>query len=440
MKKLIILATIVLLVASVGIADTTFEWSGPKQTGTLTYTGLGLVDQVVTGTGSVIVASARVNGDVTLEKGAYLNNDAVGDVNIVFTNATSTLGEVRVKSAAAAAGLADDDTLNIVYEAVDSAGNATDYSKIQTKITDVTTASENAQLIFQTTVNGSLVTDMTIGTPAGGTAEATIVPPLTLTGDLDIDGGDITAPADLLITPAGSEVHINGGLAVGDTTAVGDNNLKVVGTSLLVGAVTLTDDIDIDGGDITCPADLTITPTGGDVIMAATVDATAYTADAAAGLDTKTAGALLLGAATATSVEIADALVNTDIQGPLSILAGIDTAAGVTMTVGSNLASKVEIADTLIETEIQGPLDVHEAASFETTIEVDAGSTVGGPLLKISDAATGANTNWVFELGASIVIGDDGAGTMIETNANTAEYGLRCKINGESYFILLEKE
>jgi hypothetical protein len=39
------------------------------------------------------------------------------------------------------------------------------------------------------------------------------------------------------------------------------------------GALTIAGDIDIDGGDITCPADLTITPAGGDVSIAGTVTA-----------------------------------------------------------------------------------------------------------------------------------------------------------------------
>ncbi len=54
---------------------------------------------------------------------------------------------------------------------------------------------------------------------------------LTLVGDLDIDGDGLTSNGDLLITPGGSEVHINGGLDIGGTSGVGDNNLNVVGTS-----------------------------------------------------------------------------------------------------------------------------------------------------------------------------------------------------------------
>jgi len=51
---------------------------------------------------------------------------------------------------------------------------------------------------------------------------------------------DIVAAADIVLDPAGIEVHIDGGLSVGDETEVGDNNFKVAGTSLLEGAVTFT--------------------------------------------------------------------------------------------------------------------------------------------------------------------------------------------------------
>jgi len=72
----------------------------------------------------------------------------------------------------------------------------------------------------------------------------------TITGDWDIDGNDLTSPADLTITPAGNEVLIDGGLNVGGTTQPGDNNLRVEGTSAFVGAGTATADFTFNGGII----------------------------------------------------------------------------------------------------------------------------------------------------------------------------------------------
>lgn len=51
---------------------------------------------------------------------------------------------------------------------------------------------------------------------------------------------DFVSAADMVFTPTGTEVHIDGGLSVGDETDLGDNNFKVVGTSLLEGATTFT--------------------------------------------------------------------------------------------------------------------------------------------------------------------------------------------------------
>lgn len=104
-------------------------------------------------------------------------------------------------------------------------------------------------------------------------------------GILQIEAEIDTASGDILLDPAGSEVHIDGGVHVGGTDAVGDNNLKVDGTFTQVGVATFTAESVHNGG----------------------IDANYITVDAAAGIDTKTAGELKIGAATATSVTIGDA-------------------------------------------------------------------------------------------------------------------------------------
>ncbi len=49
---------------------------------------------------------------------------------------------------------------------------------------------------------------------------------------------DIVSNVDMVLTAGGNEIHVIGGLSVGDETDVGDNNFKVVGTSSLIGNVT----------------------------------------------------------------------------------------------------------------------------------------------------------------------------------------------------------
>jgi len=79
------------------------------------------------------------------------------------------------------------------------------------------------------------------------TGTSTLTGNVTLIGDLDIDGDGLTSDGDLLITPGGDEVHINGGLDVGGTSNVGDNNLAVGGTSAFTGTVTCTGAIVANG-------------------------------------------------------------------------------------------------------------------------------------------------------------------------------------------------
>ena len=120
-------------------------------------------------------------------------------------------------------------------------------------------------------------------------------------------------------------------------------------------------------------------------------DADYMTVDAGAGVDTKTAGTLALGAATATKVELADTGVGVEAQGPLTakedILADeLDTETATTLLLGKATATKVEIADTGVETEIQGPLDIQEVATFGAIPVVTA-------LINAVGAVTPAPTN-----------------------------------------------
>ena len=221
-------------------------------------------------------------------------------------------------------------------------------------------------------------------------------------------------------------------------------NSTVNSTNAMTGtSLTLSGDLAVNGDDITSDGDLTITPAGGDLIAAATIDATALTVDAGAGIDCKTAGTLDIGVATADAVDIGkttevitmkgpvncdeavtldstlavsaavtildsvDTIAGSDmtvgsanatlltlgasdittaVAGALTILDAIDTAAGSDMTVGAANATKVEISKTGVETEIQGTLDVVEAAGFQSTVEIlDSIDTAAG-----SDMTIGA--------------------------------------------------
>lgn len=69
----------------------------------------------------------------------------------------------------------------------------------------------------------------TLAAATDGSNLLNITGDVTISSDLTITGNGLNCPTDLLITPSGNEVHIDGGLDVGGTTAVGDNNLRVTG-------------------------------------------------------------------------------------------------------------------------------------------------------------------------------------------------------------------
>lgn len=67
-------------------------------------------------------------------------------------------------------------------------------------------------------------------------------------GDLYVNGDDIKSDGDITITPTGDDVLLDAGLTVGSGTEAGDNNLRVEGTSLLVGEVDASDSLTVTKG------------------------------------------------------------------------------------------------------------------------------------------------------------------------------------------------
>ena len=126
-------------------------------------------------------------------------------------------------------------------------------------------ASDEEISIVQASATGTASTplinidDARTGTTANAADEATIYIDAegsyglaVVDGIVQVEAEIDTPSGDLLLDPAGSEVHIDGGLHVGGTDAVGDNNLKVNGTSTL-------DDATVGGKLTVTPVTLTVT-------------------------------------------------------------------------------------------------------------------------------------------------------------------------------------
>ena len=128
---------------------------------------------------------------------------------------------------------------------------------------------------------------------------------------------------------------------IGAQGASAPSSLAVSGNATVGGTLGVTGAMSADGG-IACDTDkFTVADTSGNTAIAGTLGVTGVatftaesvhnggldtdyvTTDAAAGVDTKTAGTLLLGAATATKVEVGDAGVETEVQGGLDLQQGL---------------------------------------------------------------------------------------------------------------------
>lgn len=146
------------------------------------------------------------------------------------------------------------------------------------------------------------------------------------------------------------------------------------------------------------------------------IDADYLTVDAAAGVDTKTAGKLVIGAATATSLDLGAADIDTTVLGPLNVLEatgkGIDTTGAGALYLGEAVATSVVLGASDANTTVAGDLtvsglDIDSAAGAMTVGKAAATSlalgaadittTVSGPLV-VSGAALWLGTNGYFEV------------------------------------------
>ncbi len=112
----------------------------------------------------------------------------------------------------------------------------------------------NVLLDGDLTVGGTLTATVSGGSALTGTTADTFTinsdnsanaATLALGSAADTASGAITTGVgDLTITPAGDDLLLDGGLTVGSTTEAGDNNLRIEGTTTLVGKLTSTASLD----------------------------------------------------------------------------------------------------------------------------------------------------------------------------------------------------
>ena len=154
-----------------------------------------------------------------------------------------------------------------------------------------------------------------------------------------------------------------------DSGLTGNARIEHDGSStytLIIDTVAVSNDLTI-ADDLTVTGDLTVSGAaslganeavvttvgtlrvGKDLVVTNGVDASSYTVDANAGIDTQAAGTLKVGAATATRVEIADQAVTTDVEGPLSVAEELTSVGTLRVTSIVVIAENIPFTDPSVQ-------------------------------------------------------------------------------------------
>jgi len=224
------------------------------------------------------------------------------------------------------------------------------------------------------------------------------------------------AAAEADITTLESGIS-SGTVAVGGSLTV-STNLVVGGTATVTGAVTMASTLGVTGN---------ITGSGA-------IDVDSVTTDAGAGVDTQAAGTLMVGAATANKVEIADTGVETEIQGTLDAqeAATFASTLGVTgnLTVGSD---KLIVTAASGNTVVGGTLGVAGAVTADDSVTIATNLIVGG-----TSTFTGAVTHVAAPVLTATTAATDVAATATNAPALVSADSpawITVTISGESYVI-----
>ena len=121
-------------------------------------------------------------------------------------------------------------------------------------------------------------------------------------------------------------------------------------------------------------------------------------------------GALTAGSVVADTTGDVTGNVTGDVTGDVS--GNVDAATAVALTVGAATATSVEIADTAVLTDIQGTLSVDEAATFDAQVTVPAGAAATPGIV------VGANNHGLYDVSGlqlGLVIAGVGVGTVEDT-------------------------
>lgn len=193
----------------------------------------------------------------------------------------------------------------------------------------------------------------------------------------------------------------NDGQAVPADFTVGDD-LVVTDNATVSGALAVTETLGVTG----------VATFTAESVHNLGIDADYVTVDAAAGIDTKTAGTLMVGAATADRVEIGDTSIPVEVEGPLTatedILSNeIDAETATALLVGKATATSVTVGASDINVSVPGTFSVTGVATLTAAPKLTATNTAASVTLTMTNAPTAADEDKTAPIYLNITVGSD---------------------------------
>lgn len=185
------------------------------------------VDMGQAATGGIIAAltgGTKAFTTIKMNQNEKITQPADAQVAITADDDATTLLSFMLQSTNSPANLSDNDLIQILFRAYDSASNLTSYATVQGLAADVTTTTEDGTIIQKIMVAGSDTTKSTLdstgltivgdvsGTTIGGITEANLVDKTgaeTISGIWSFGSGDMRATLPMILTAqaAGAETN-----------------------------------------------------------------------------------------------------------------------------------------------------------------------------------------------------------------------------------------
>jgi len=263
------------------------------------------------------------------------------------------------------------------------------------------------------------------------------------------DTWSLYSGSDNLIVPG--TLVVTGATTIVGTLTSGATNLTALNNFAVGGNLTVTSNVVVQ---INATVTGTLAQVGVATFTAESVhnlgiDADYITTDAGAGIDTKSAGTLMVGAATANKIEISVTAVETEIQGTLDVIEAADFDAAVTMGTTLAVAGAGHIAQQTVVREVTATR-VCTSADYGKLIILATNAAIA-VTLPANGAAAGSTIDFMVGGQSGIAESDSCVPTIAAATADTLRtinsvdsdsvtygtghrIGARCRATSDGFF------